>query len=145
MLKDILMYTLLPILSSMLIYGVILFATFGGLWKLFVKAGLPGWHALIPLYSVWQLDTICTGRGITAALCLTPLAPVYMLYLFYMVSKAFNANGVMTWITVLMPTIAFPILGFGKAEYMGPQAWEPADNLYNKFVVMVNEAGNVDV
>ena len=46
-------------------------------WKIFVKAGKPGWASIIPLYNIWVFYDIIWARG-TAALRL--LIPFYNIY-----------------------------------------------------------------
>ena len=91
-------------------------------WKIFVKAGKPGWAAIIPIYSSWVLYEIICGRG-TAMFRL--LIPVYNIY--WSIKTSLNlayAYGQGTGFGVgliLLAPIFECILGFGKAQYEGPQ------------------------
>ena len=91
-------------------------------WKVFTKAGKPGWAVLIPIYNVWVLYTIICNRG-TAMFRL--LIPIYSIY--WMIKsdiKLAHAYGKSTGFGVgliFLAPIFMCILGFGDAKYEGPQ------------------------
>lgn len=47
-----------------------------GMWKIFVKAGKPGWGAIIPFYNMYCLFEMSFGTGWLFLLCLVPCVNV---------------------------------------------------------------------
>ncbi len=111
-------------------------------WKIFSKAGKPGWASLIPFYNIYIMSDIAFGNinyfiavllawvvsflgGFLDISILSSLAGLasFVIYIIYCVklSKAFGRSGGFAVGLVLMPLIFFPILGLGSAKYVGPQ------------------------
>ena len=93
------------------------------LWKVFVKAGKPGWAAIIPIYNVIVLLEIC-GRPIWWVILLLIPCVNIVVAVFVMIdlAKSFGKDalfGIGLW---LLGFIFFPILGFGSSQYRGPAA-----------------------
>ena len=71
-----------------LVIGVL---TLVAMWKIFVKAGKPGWGCLIPFYSQYCLFDIAWGNGWLFLLTFVPCANfVVMIILFIKLAKAFG-------------------------------------------------------
>lgn len=112
-------------------------------WKIFTKAGQPGWATLIPFYNVYVMSQIAFGSavyfialiiawvvsfignisGIDFISSLASLAQL-VLYIIYCakISKAFQKSVGFTVGLVILPVIFFPILGFDSSRYIGPQS-----------------------
>jgi hypothetical protein len=87
-------------------------------WKVFTKAGKPGWAIFIPIYSnIVMLEII--GQPWTRLLWY--LIPFYGLYLAIVdlnaLSKSFGKGIGMTILMIF--GIGWLILGFGSAQYQG--------------------------
>lgn len=98
-------------------------AEISGLWKMFEKAGKPGWAALIPFYELYVLYEIICGRG-TAFLRL--LIPFYNIYWYIKtminVAKAYGKDTVFAVGLIFLSPVFCCILGFDKnTVYVGPQ------------------------
>lgn len=90
-------------------------------WKVFVKAGQPGWAAIIPIYNIYIMTKIGGKPGIWTLFCLIPFVNiVFSIWLLNMVSKSFGKDEGFTVGLLLLGIIFWPILGFGSAKYMGP-------------------------
>ena len=50
-----------------------------GMWKVFVKAGKPGWIALIPIYRLYCLTEMTLGKGLLCLLFLVPLVGQFIM------------------------------------------------------------------
>jgi hypothetical protein len=101
-----------------LILAVIVIA---GMWKVFIKAGQPGWAAIIPIYNIYILTKIGGKPGYWTLLCLIPLVNyIFVIWLYNMVSKSFGKDEGFTVGLVLLGIVFWPILGFGSAKYQGP-------------------------
>lgn len=111
-------------------------------WKIFTKAGKPGWAALVPFYNGYTLSVIVFGNasyfvislvlntasfiaqiaGLSTLVILIWIATVVLCIIFYIkLSKAFGKSGGFIVGMIFLPYIFQPILGFGKSEYIGPQ------------------------
>tara|TARA_B110000467_G_C18271731_1_gene452801 strand:+ start:526 stop:918 length:393 start_codon:yes stop_codon:yes gene_type:complete len=95
-------------------------ALFIAMWKVFVKAGKPGWAIIVPIYSaVVFLDII--GHRWTRLLwyCI----PIYGFYLSIVdinsLSKSFGKGTGFTVGLILLSPVFICILGFGGAQYLG--------------------------
>lgn len=123
-------------------------------WKIFTKAGKPGWHSIIPILNnfdevdlSWNRTMAWVGVGISLVSCvitsimqmqsqtgsystvltiilyvLVAVAIIYGIMVNFKLAKAFGKGiGFFLGLTFLSPIFRL-ILGFGKAEYQGPQA-----------------------
>ena len=92
------------------------------MWKLFEKAGKPGWGCLIPFYNNYCLFDMAFGNGWLFLLMFLPIVNfIILIMLFFKLAKAFG-KGIGFGFGLLFLSIVFlPILGLGSAEYDGPQ------------------------
>jgi hypothetical protein len=90
-------------------------------WKVFVKAGQPGWAVLIPIYNLYILLKIAGKPGWWILLCLIPLVNLVALVLVSIaVAKAFGKSAAFGVIMLfLLGGLGSLILGYGKARYQG--------------------------
>ena len=107
-----------------------LFALFVvGAWRVFKKAGKPGWAALIPIYNVIVLLQI-TGKPIWwIVLYLIPFVNLVVDILVSLeLARRFGKGLGLGLGLALLPFIFYPVLGFGDAQYLGsgPVAASPA-------------------
>ncbi|MBW4060984.1 hypothetical protein HJC99_00175 [Candidatus Saccharibacteria bacterium] len=101
-----------------------------GLWKIFTKAGNPGWAAIIPIYNTYILLEI-VGRPAWSLLILL-FIPFVNLVLFIILAldlaKSFGKSAVFgVFGLIIFPYIGSLILGFGPAIYQGPCAGVPSN------------------
>lgn len=90
------------------------------LWKIFEKAGEPGWAALIPFYNTYLLFKISWGNGWNFLLMLIPIANiVIMIITMVKLAKAFGKDGGFAVGLIFLALIFMCILGFDKSEYVG--------------------------
>ena len=93
-----------------------------GLWKMFVKAGEPGWKSIIPLYNAYIMFKLVWGKGWMFLLLLIPIVDIVIYIMFsWKLAKAYGKGAGMGILCILLPSIAYIVLGFGNAEYIGPQ------------------------
>jgi len=92
-------------------------------WKIFEKAGEAGWKSIIPFYSLYVLTKIATGNGLLFLLILIPGvgAIIWDILVAVKMSKAFGKGIGFTLGLIFIPNIFYLILGFGGAQYIGPQ------------------------
>jgi hypothetical protein len=123
----------------LMVYAVLAIAlgvvTVAGFWKVYVKAGHPGWASIVPIYNWWVWVEII-GRprwwfwGMLAASLLSVVLPVVaavfgiamaVLYLLACLdmARAFGKGagyGIGLW---FLPFVFAPLLGFGDSMYGG--------------------------
>lgn len=109
--------------TSMVISLIILaFYLYCG-WKLFVKAGQPGWAVLIPIYNIYVLLKIVGKPGWWLLLYLIPFVNfVIGIIVIHNLSLRFG-KGVGTTLGLLFLGFIFmPWLALGSAKYTAPTA-----------------------
>lgn len=110
---------------GIIIYIAIIVLYFAGLWKIFVKAGKPGWAAIIPVYNLIVLIEIVGKPMIWILWLLIPCVNiVFGVWLINLLSKSFGKSEGYTVGLIVLPFIFYPVLGFGNARYLGPSAAE---------------------
>jgi len=96
-----------------------------GGWKMFEKAGQPGWAILIPLYNTYIMLKIAGRPGWWLLLYLIPLVNfVIAIIVAIDIAKSFGQSAVFGFFLVfLLCGLGFLILGFGNDyRYQGPAA-----------------------
>jgi len=105
---------------GIIIYLAILFAIIGGFWKIFEKAGKPGWASIVPIYNIVVLLEMVGKPTWWLVLFLIPLANIYAAFVVYTeLAKAFGKTSGFGIGMLFLPIIFIPMLGFGDAEYQG--------------------------
>jgi hypothetical protein len=93
------------------------------LWKVFTKAGQPGWAAIVPILNTYFLCKIAGRPGWWVILMFIPFVNLIIwIILCIDVAKSFGKGLGFGIGLLLLPIIFFPILGFGSAQYQGPSA-----------------------
>ncbi|HEV8285748.1 MAG TPA: DUF5684 domain-containing protein [Chitinophagaceae bacterium] len=99
-------------------------------WKVFVKAGKPGWAAIIPIYNLIVLCQIGGKPGWWVIPSL--LVPFFIIWPYNMISKSFGHDEGFTVGLVLLGIVFWPILGFGSSKYVGPYGNPEAFRAYQE-------------
>ena len=91
------------------------------MWKVFTKAGQPGWASLIPIFNIYIWCKIVGRPGWWVILMLIPFVNLIVAIILCIdLAKSFG-QGVGFGIGIILLSIIFlPILGFGSAQYQGP-------------------------
>ena len=93
------------------------------LWKVFTKAGQPGWAILIPIYNLYIMCKIAGRPGWWLLLMLIPFVNLIIMIILYVdIAKSFGKGVGFAIGMLFLPFIFFPVLGFGSAQYQGPAA-----------------------
>ena len=94
-------------------------------WRIFEKAGQPGWACIIPIYSTLVLLRIIGKPWWWLLMMLIPFVNlVYAIWAVNLLSKSFGKSEGYTVGMIFLPFIFYPMLGFGSAEYQGAQSSE---------------------
>jgi hypothetical protein len=90
-------------------------------WKVFEKAGRPGWEFLIPIYNlVIMMKIIGKPWWWLLVMCVPIVNVVFIIWSLNMLSKSFGKDEGFTVGLVLVNLIFLAILAFGDAKYLGP-------------------------
>ncbi len=93
------------------------------MWKIFEKAGQPGWAALIPIYNTYVMLEIVGREWWWLLLLLVPLLNfVVVVVVLFDLAKSFGKDTAFGFGLLFLSPIFMPILGFGDAKYVGPAA-----------------------
>jgi len=91
------------------------------LWRVFEKAGQPGWAAIIPIYNVYILCKIAGKPGWWVLLMFIPVVNIVILLLVKLdLARAFGKSPGFAIGLWLLPILFYPILAFGDAQYSKP-------------------------
>ena len=106
---------------TLIIYLIIIIANIAGGWKMYEKAGKPGWSFIIPIYNIIVFFKIAEKPLWWILLLL--FIPIANLIVGILVIMAFLERfskprwHVIIWI--ILPYIYVPYLGFSDAQYSG--------------------------
>ncbi len=96
---------------------------FAGIWKVFTKAGQPGWAILVPFYNIYVLCKIVGRPGWWLILVLMPVVGfIFTIILTFDLAKSFGKGIGFGFGLLFLGAIFALILGFGSAQYQGPAA-----------------------
>jgi len=106
-----------------LIFAVLIISVIS-MWKIFKKAGKPGWAAIVPIYNTVVLFQIV---GLSPWLLLLALIPIVgsiaiaivTILAYVKLAKAFGKSGGFAAGLIFLNIIFMPILAFSDAEYEG--------------------------
>ena len=108
---------------GILLYLAIVVFYLAALWKVYAKAGQPGWGCLIPIYNAYLLLKIAGRPGWWLLLLLIPIVNIVIVILVMIdVAASFGKGAGFAIGLILLGIVFVPILGFGSAQYRGPAA-----------------------
>jgi len=118
-----------------IIYLAIIVLMIAGLWKMFEKAGKPGWAAIIPIYNmIVMLEIVGKPLWWIIGLFVPCINIVVLVWVTNLLMKSFGKDTVYTILALFFPFIIYPMLGFGDARYIGPTAAEArGQDSFNQF------------
>ena len=110
--------------TMLLVWLAVIVVCIIGMWKVFTKAGQPGWAVLIPIYNMYILLKIAGRPGWWLLLFFIPFVNLAMAIVVAIdVAKAFGQSAVFGVILLfLLAGIGYLVLGFGNYRYVGPAA-----------------------
>jgi len=95
------------------------------MWRVFTKAGQPGWGCLIPFYNVYLMLKIAGKPGWWLVFFFIPVINlVVQIVMMIDIARNFGRGGWFAAGLIFLPIIFFPILAFGESVYIG--AGQPA-------------------
>ena len=93
------------------------------MWKVYTKAGQPGWASIVPIYNIVVLLKIVGKPVWWIVLMFIPLVNlVICIIVVIALAKSFGQSGGFAAGLLLLGFIFFPLLAFGKSQYVGAPA-----------------------
>ena len=87
------------------------------MWMIFKKAGKPGWAAIVPFYTMYE---ITWGSGWRFLMLLIPFYNIVLaIQTQIKLAKAFGKSGGFAVGLIFLPYVFNPILGFDGSTYLG--------------------------
>ena len=113
----VLLIFLIPLLIPLLLGIFMLVAS----WRVYAKAGQPGWGVLVPVYNLYLWCKIAGKPAWWVLLLFVPFVNLaVMLLLSLGVAKAFNKSESFGVLLALLAPVAVPILAFTEVVYAPP-------------------------
>ena len=117
-LQDVSMVPFIIVLGIML---VVVGFTIAAIWKMFVKAGNPGWASLVPIYNILlMLKMIGRPAWYIILLFIPGVNVVFGVIMAFGMARSFGKGIPFALGMLLLSPIFVMILGFGDAQYVGP-------------------------
>lgn len=102
------------------IYIAILVLELVAMWKLYTKAGKPGWASIIPIYNVIVMLEIAKKPWWYLLLMLVPFVNfVIAIITTIAFVKSYGKDTGFAVLTIFFAPIMYPILAFGNSQYQG--------------------------
>ncbi|MCG8581393.1 MAG: DUF5684 domain-containing protein [Bacteroidales bacterium] len=90
-------------------------------WKIYEKAGKPGWASLIPIYNILVLLDIIGKPRWWILLLFIPFVNMFILVLLiYGLGKSFGKSTAFNLGLIFLAPLFFPALAFSNSRYEGP-------------------------
>jgi len=104
------------------------------LWKVFNKAGKPGWAAIVPIYNSFTILEIGDQNGWWVLIAFIPFIGALILLVIYIlaaleIAKRFGKGPLFAVFgLIIFSIIGWPMLAFGKAKYNDPSGMPQGQN-----------------
>ena len=93
------------------------------LWKVFAKAGEPGWAAIVPLYNTIVLLKIAGKPIWWIVLLIIPIVNLILLFIVAVsIAQRFGKGTGFGVGLALLPFVFYPMLAFGDTQYQSAPA-----------------------
>ena len=103
-----------------IIYVVLIVFELAAGWRVFTKAGRPGWAIIVPIYNIYVLLKMVGRSGWWILALLIPIVNVFVaLVIAIDLARAFGKGTGFGFGLWLLAPIFYPILAFGSARYRG--------------------------
>lgn len=104
-----------------LVYLAILVVMIISGWKIFTKAGKPGWAVIVPIYNIIVFLEIVNKPVWWIILLFIPIVNfIILIILTHRLSLSFGQGVGFTILLLLVGIIGYPVLAFGDYKYVGP-------------------------
>lgn len=108
---------------GMIVPLVVFAAMLAGMYKIFEKAGKPGWAGIVPIYNLFVLTEIVGRPILWFVLCFVPCVNIVIIVLLMIdLAKSFGKTAGFGVGLAFLGFVFAPMLGFGPDRYLGPAA-----------------------
>jgi hypothetical protein len=105
------------LICALTIFGIVV------MWKVFTKAGQPGWASLIPIYNTYIMLKMAGKPGWWLLLLLIPFVNlIFAIILVIAIAERFGKGVGFALGMIFLSLIFWAILAFGDAKYTPPPA-----------------------
>ncbi len=106
---------------AIILYLALIVLMIVSMWKIYTKAGKPGWACIIPIYNIIVLLEIVGKPWWWFLLMLLPFVNIVLaIWMLNLLSKSFGHDVGFTLGILFLSFIFIPILGLGESKYVGP-------------------------
>lgn len=106
---------------GIIMYVAIIVLMIASMWKIYAKAGQPGWASIVPIYNIIVLLKIVNKPVWWIVLMLLPIVNlVVLIIVINALAKAFGKGTGYTVGLIFLGIIFYPMLAFGDATYTAP-------------------------
>ena len=107
----------------LIVYFAVIILMIVSMWKVFSKAGEPGWASIVPIYNVIVLLKIAGKPWWWLFLLFIPIVNLVIAIITYVaLAQNFGKGGGFAAGLILLPVIFLPMLAFGDAQFKGAPA-----------------------
>ena len=101
------------------VYTILAILMIASVWRLFSKAGQPGWAAIIPIFNVYIMLKVAGRPGWWLLLMLIPLVNIVIgIIVTIDLATRFGKGGGYAVGLIFLPVIFLPMLAFGSSTYV---------------------------
>ena len=88
------------------------------MWRIYIKAGYPGWYSIIPVYSLLILFKIVNRPSWWILLFLIPIVNIiFAIWVINLLAKKFKKDEAFTLGLIFLPLIFYPILAHRETKF----------------------------
>lgn len=99
---------------------VLLFLLLAAVWRIFAKAGQPGWAAIVPIYNAFVFVRVVQRPTWWSLLLLIPFINIIPYFILSIdLARVFGKGTGFGLGLIFLPFIFLPLLAFGEATYLG--------------------------
>ena len=108
-------------------YLLLLLVIIVSMWKIFEKAGKPGWATIVPIYNLIVMLQIANLPLWLIILLIIPIVNIFAgivisVLVALNIAKAFGKDTVFGVLMIFFPYVMYPILAFSDATYTLPES-----------------------
>jgi len=109
-----------------IVWCVVMVFYIATMWKIYTKAGQPGWASIIPIYNLVVLHQMVGKPVWWVILYFVPVVNIVIaIIVTHALSLSFGKSTGFTLGLILLGFIFYPILAWSDAQYLGPTAGTP--------------------
>ena len=109
------------LITSLILLGILAFFAVC-MWRIFVKAGKPGWAALVPIYSIIvELEIVGRPWWLIFLMFIPYANMVVAIILMLSLAKVFGKSTGFAIGLIFLSIVFIPILAFDDSKYLGPE------------------------